>query len=172
MGCSEVSYPTHKKSEKYIFKPSLLKIKMPRKSEREMKKEKHFLINYTSLILLIIFLVIPLSFFLLLSINVQGKSFGLMEIAFSIISSVLITSFLSWNKRFTLKNPYLGTIMGLVVLAFLEYALFIKYSGPYTLSFAIISAMIVLGFLGMNFIKGLKAKREDYDNYYEEEPAS
>jgi|GEM_PF-3405346 len=132
-------------------------------------KERHFLFNYTSLILLITFLIIPLSFFFLLSLKVIGEEFGLTEIFISIILSVLMTAFLSWNKSLTLRNPYLGTLLGLIVLGFLEYALFMKYQGPYTTTYAIISGLIVLGFLTINFNKGLKSRKAE-DDFYEDNP--
>ncbi len=140
---------------------------MPKK---ELKEEKHFLFNYASIMLLVIFLIVPLAFFFLLSQSVPEKPFGLTQIAFSLAFSMLATIFLMWTKSLSKINDYLGTIIGLAVLGALEYALFVKYSGPYTSTFGIITAIIVLVFLGIDFIVALRNKNQDQDDYYDENP--
>lgn len=143
---------------------------MPKKEDKSDRAGKHFIFNYTSLILLIVFLIIPLAFFFLLSTKIPEESFGVAEIAFSIIFAVLATAFLVWTKSLEMKNTYLGTIIGIIALGVLDYALFIRYKGPYTTTFAIISSVIVLIFLGINFVKGLKNKQKDEEEYYEDNP--
>lgn len=138
-------------------------------AKKEMKKEKHFLFNYVSLGLMLVFLIIPIMFFFLLSTKVPEETFGIAEIFYSIIFSVLITAFLMWEKSVAMKNPYLGTIIGIIALSVFEYSLFLKYSGTYTTIFAGISSLIVLGFLGYNFYKGLTAKKLEKDDYYEDD---
>lgn len=139
-------------------------------SKKELKEEKHFLFNYVSIIILVIFLIISLAFFFLLSQSIPEKSFGLTQIAFSLTFSILATIFLMWTKSLSKINDYLGTIIGLAVLGALEYALFVKYNGPYTLTFGIITGITVIIFLGINFIAALRNKISDSDDYYDENP--
>ena len=111
-----------------------------------------FYIGLTAIIILVIFLIIPLAFFLLLN-SKTGSGFGLKEISFSIVIAIVATLFLLWNKNFMENRPYIGLIIGLVVLVLVEYSLFFRFKGPTTITFAIIIALVVITFLGFFFFK-------------------
>lgn len=139
-------------------------------AKKKEMREKHPIFNYDSIILLVIFLAIPIAFFFLLAKNVPDKSFGLAEIGFSIAFSVLVASFLLWTRALSMKNAYLGAIIGLVALGAFEYSLFFKYKGPYTTTFSIITALVVIVYLGINLVIGLGKKKKDAEDYYEDNP--
>ena len=144
---------------------------MPRKQKVVEKEESPlaFIFNRATFILLLIFLIIPIAFFILSAS--QGKtSFGLGEIVFSIVFSFLVTTFLLWIKSRMFVNPYLGAIIGLVALAALEYSLFLVYEGTYTTIFATATALIVLIYIGIIFFKALKVRRFSEEDYYEDNP--
>ena len=105
-------------------------------------------------------LIVPLAFFYLLSVKTAQLSpgensydFGLEEIIFSIIFAFLAVFFLLWLKSFMKTKPYLGIIVGLIALGGFSYSVFFKFKGPYTTTFVIITALIVLSYLGFYFIK-------------------
>lgn len=114
-------------------------------------------------------LLLPLSFLITLSVKGQG-SFGLSEISASLIIGVLSTLMLIWVKSLMFKNAYLGMIIGITALGIFEYSLFFRFSGNYTLSFAVLGSVIVLSFLGYHFIKSRKnpLTKEDLQEIEEE----
>ena len=121
--------------------------------EKEVTKEKsRFSLGLTTIILTIIMLVTPLAFFFLLN-QKTGESFGLAEIFSSIAFAIITTTFLVWIRSFMRTRPYLGSIIGLVVLMVFEYALFLRYSGPYTTTFAIVTGVVILIYFGISFFK-------------------
>lgn len=125
------------------------------------------MIGISTIVIFIAMILIPLAFFFFLSQNSPDISFGLKEIIFSLVFGILATSFLFWTKSLTYTNPYLGTIIGLLTLVGLEYALFLKYSGGFTIIFSLISIVVVLVYFGMNFLQGLRlrnSKEEDIDS--------
>ncbi len=134
------------------------------------REERNYLqvIGISTIILFIMMIIIPIAFFYLLSSSVPEESFGMSEIVFSLIFGILTTSFLFWTKSISNSNPYLGTIIGVLALVSLEYALFIRYSGGYTITFAIISGIVVLIYLGMNFFAGLKLHAIDDEDIVDE----
>ena len=117
-----------------------------------IKENPRFSLGLTTIILTIIMLVIPLAFFLLLD-QKTGVGFGLAEIFFSIVFAILTTIFLLWIRSFMRTRPYLGFIIGLIVLMAFEYGLFLRYVGPYTTTFAMITSLIVLVYFGIFFFK-------------------
>ena len=110
------------------------------------------MLNKKIITISIIFLVIPLTFFFLLSQKTEA-SFGFIQILFSVVFAIIVTLFLLWLKSFMKNRPYLGLIIGIIILGFSDYGLFFRYKGPYTTTFAIISTLIVLIYLGFYFFK-------------------
>jgi hypothetical protein len=125
-----------------------------------VEERSRFAITLSTVIIGIIFLILPLGFFYLLGSQVSlapglGKdnAFGMAEILFSIIISLIAVSFLVWVRNYMENRPYLGLIIGILGLGIFEYGLFIRYSGPYTNTFAIIVAIIIFVYLGFFFFK-------------------
>jgi len=135
-------------------------------AEKEINRKLRFF-NVLGLILFAIFFIIPLIFFLLLSFK-TGSEFGLKEISFSVVISVLATIFLLWTKTLIKRNPYLGSIIGLSVLGATQYALFFEYQGELTIIFSIIVSIIVVLYLGINFFKTLEHKSSKKETYFED----
>ncbi|MCH7568536.1 MAG: hypothetical protein IIA87_03880 [Nanoarchaeota archaeon] len=127
--------------------------------EKEENKKYLAIINLSTIILFIIFFIIPIVFFFLLDKKTEA-GFGFVQIIFSIIIAFFVTFFLIWVKSFIVNRPYLGTILSLIALGLFEYGLFIKYRGPYTVTFAIIIALIVLIYTGFYFFKYRKSSKE------------
>ena len=120
-----------------------------------MQKEETkpgFIPSIMTIVLFIIMLVIPIVFFVLLD-NVTNAGFGIKEILFSIAFAIATTLFLTWIKSFMKNRPYLGLIIGLIILVSFEYSIFLKYIGPYTTTFAIITGLIILIYFGYYFLK-------------------
>jgi hypothetical protein len=109
-------------------------------------------VGVTTIALLIIFLIIPLIFFYLLKSN-TGADFSFKEIAWSIAISIVVTAFLIWDKSVIKNRPYLGLIIGIVVLATTSYGITYRFKGPTTTTFLIISAIIILFYLGKFFFR-------------------
>mgnify|MGYP001563991516 CR=1 FL=1 len=118
---------------------------------KEIKLERQpFKFGITTVFLGIIMLIISIAFFYLLD-KKTGAGFGLSEVLFSVAVTVLITGLMLFAKEVMVRDKYLGGIIGIVILAAGEYSLFFKFKGPYTTTFAIISAIVVLVYLGINF---------------------
>ena len=104
------------------------------------------------IIIAVIMLIIPLIFFILLDMR-TNSGFGLSEILFSIVFSIIVTSFLVWMKSFMIARPYLGGLLGIAAILLTNYSLFLRFTGPYTLTFTIITDLIVVVYLGIYFFK-------------------
>ena len=133
--------------------------------------------DISTIILLIIMFIIPITFFYLLSIKTvqlspgeeNPYSFGFPEILFSIAFAFIATAFLLWVKSFMKTSTYLGLIIGLIVLGLFSYSVFFKFKGPYTTTFVIITSLIVLAYLGIYFFRYRKPEskikfEEDFDD--------
>lgn len=99
--------------------------------------------------------IISIIFLYILSIKTPA-TFGFAQVLYSIALGIVSMFFLYWIHLFMRKNPYLSLIIGLVALAACIYALFVRYKGPYTTTFAIILGLIVLVYLFMQFAKAKK----------------
>ncbi len=116
--------------------------------------------KYEWLALLLIFLFVGLLFFILMNVKKPDiADFGISEILFSIAFAVFMTGFLLWAKAVSLSNPYLGFVIGLVGTGVLAYAFSLKYRGFYSTIFIIVTGLIVLVYLGINFFKYRKDER-------------
>lgn len=100
----------------------------------------------TTIILATSFLVISISFFYLLSVKAD-TGFGFAQIIFSIIVTIFATLLFRWLKFFMTKSPYLGLIIGFIILGSAIYSLRLKFQGTYTNIFSIIISVIVLAYL-------------------------
>lgn len=141
-------------------------------------REKFF--NRELFILLGIFLVIGIVFFVslgaldppvfsatgevLFSPGESDFSFGIVEILFSVVFGIFMTGFLVWTKSISIKNAYLGVGIGLIGMIVLGYAFYLRFRGPYSTGFMIVTGAIVLFYLGKNFLKFKK-----FDRYIEGE---
>ncbi len=146
--------------------------------KKEDVKEKLF--GVSAAILFGIFLVIGIVFYVSLSIVKSGDkivstsggvalspndkkdfSFGLEEIIFAIVFALFIVGFLIWTKSIVTRNAYLGAGIGLIGSVILGYAFYLRYKGPYSTGFMIITGLIVLTYIGMNFFKHKKDDVEE-----------
>ena len=118
-------------------------------------ESERFKPEITTIILGILLLIISNLFLYLLSYK-TGADFGLSEIILSATISVIAALFLTWIKFFMAKNPYLGLIIGLVLLSASIYSLRLKFKGPYTNTFSIMISVVVLIYLFIHFWKSKK----------------
>ena len=119
-----------------------------------MKKEEQgfqFPSKFT-IILFCIYLALTLTFFYLLG-QKTARGFGLLEIIFSFGISLVVTFLIAWIRGREERNPYLGMILGVVAVFASLYAIFQRYQGPYTLTFATIAALITVGYFVFYFFK-------------------
>ncbi len=137
--------------------------------KKSIKEKSTSLFNLPNIILLVVFLIISLTFFILLN-SQQGTGFGFSEIMFSIVFSIITTVFLLWIKTFIQKNSYLGSVVGFIILIVSVYALYLKYTGIYTIIFSIITSIIILVYLGYCFFKALSVKTKAKEVYYDDNP--
>ena len=151
---------------------------MKKDVEEGESKERFF--NKELFILFGIFLVVGIVFFaslgaldppvfsatgeVLFSPGESDFSFGISEILFSVVFAIFITGFLIWIKSVSIKNVYLGTAIGLIGMAVLGYAFFLRFRGPYSTGFMIVTGLIMLFYLIKNFWKFRK-----FDRYIEGE---
>jgi len=137
-----------------------------------MKEKNNKFFSIQNIILFIVMLAIPLTFFFFLK-SETGSSFGSAELIVSIMLGIFSTLFLIWVKSVIFKNPYLGAIIGVTALAVFEYSLFYKYEGAYTMTFVIVGTLIVLAYLGYYFLKYKNSKltsedQKEIDEEFEE----
>ena len=120
------------------------------KKKEDVKKK--FPIEWSTIIVGALFLIIALAFFILLS-SKTSRGFGFTEIIFSVVLAVFISLFLHWIKSITVKNAYLGVIIGIITLIIFDYSIFYRYKGPYTITFVLIASLVVLIYLGIHFFR-------------------
>lgn len=123
------------------------------KREEDTKRESfiRWLIPSKLTICLFVFYVLVVGIFLYLLDVKTGAGFGIKEIAFAIVAAFLLAALVVWIEVVMRKNPYLGLIIGLVVVMLLVNALFIKFKGPYTTTFASIGGFGTIGHLIYHF---------------------
>ena len=112
-------------------------------------------LNFTTAVAGIILFILSEAFFYLLS-SKTGVSFGLKQIFFALILAIVITLFLLWIRWIMFSNKYMGIFISIVATAGMYYGLTRKYSGPYTTTFGIIGAILILGYTIMQFIQASK----------------
>jgi len=120
-----------------------------------MKKEEAQetrVISIYSILLLISYAMIITAFLFLLN-KQQNTGFGVSEIIFSIIAALLLTSMFIVAKLLMRANACLGLAFGLVFILSLLYALFTRFTGPYTTTFAVIGSLVALIYMGIYFFK-------------------
>lgn len=125
---------------------------MKRESE-EKGSFIHWLIPSKLTIALFVFYLVVITVFLYLLDSKTGVGFGIKEIAFALAAAFLLTALVIWILAVMRKNPYLGLIIGLVIVVLLVNALFIKFKGPYTTIFAVIGVLGTVGDLMYHFFK-------------------
>ena len=121
-------------------------------AENKEKAKSPLLIGMSTIITGILFIIIAEVFFYLLSTKTD-EVFGVKEIIFGLIVAILINLFLLWIKFLMRSNRYLGAIIGVAGTGAMIYALRAQFKGIYTNTFAIISAVIALGYIFMHFWK-------------------
>lgn len=112
-------------------------------------------LNFTTGVAGIILLILSEAFFYLLS-SKTGAPFGLTQMLFALILAIVITLFLLWIRWIMFSNKYMGVFISIVATAGMYYGLTRKYSGPYTTTFGIIGAILILGYMIMQFIESDK----------------
>ncbi len=122
------------------------------KKEIDMDTEKAKLFGFEAVLLASIMLIIPLSFFILLSIKTSAP-FGISEILFAVVFSIIATLLLLWIKSIMRKNPYTGIVIGVLILVISITSLFYRFSGPYTYAHASAAGIVVLAYLGIEFYR-------------------
>jgi hypothetical protein len=120
---------------------------------RQVKPDTHILPPWHSWVLFAFYLVIAIVFFVMLAQKTNAE-FGFMEVLFSIGMAWLLALIFSWNRDLVLSNPYLGLGIGILGIIAIISALFARYSGPYTLSFATIGALGTAIYLVVFFFIG------------------
>ena len=121
--------------------------------DSEPKEEKRsFSIGFATIIVGILFLILSEAFLYLLGVKTETP-LGVKEIIFGVILSLVITLFFSWIKYLMQLNKHLGLIIGLVGVGAGVYGLTRKFTGPYTTTFAIIGAVIGLGYILIQFLR-------------------
>ncbi len=137
---------------------------MPTKKEDEFEEDeessepeekKGFKIGVSTIFTGIIFLGLSEAFFYLLSTKTDAV-FGMTEIIFGFIVAVTITLFLLWIKFLMRANRYLGAIIGISGTGATIYALKTQFRGPNTTTFMIISLIVALSYIFMQFWKSGK----------------
>ncbi len=138
-----------------------------------MKKEegKERLFGVSTLILFGTFLIIGIVFYVSLSIikseqdisvtngavalspESENFKFGLEETIFALVFGLFMTGFLLWTKSAIKKNAYLGATIGIVSSIMIGYAFYLRYKGPYSTGFMIITSLVILVYIGMNFFR-------------------
>lgn len=126
-----------------------------KKSPNSEKPSYHFLPPRHTWLLFVPYLVLCIVFFYMLS-QKTNANFGLMEIVFSIGAAWLLTLIFGWIRNLILSNPYLGLGIGILTIIAFVSALFARYQGIYTLSFATIGALITAIYLVVFFFIGKK----------------
>lgn len=150
--------------------------------KKEEKQNEKKILNKTGVLLFGIFLLIGISFFILLSVVKSGNSggtggvvngetglspensefdFRLGEVIFAIIFAFLMSGFLLWTKSMISKNAYLGVIIGLVGAGIIGYAFSLRYRGFYSTLFMVVTGAVILGYLGMSFYKYKNADEKE-----------
>lgn len=129
-----------------------------------MKKEEresfiHWITPSKFTVALFVFYLILIGLFLYFLDKVTSAGFGIKEIGFAFVTAFLLAALITWIKTIMGKNPYLGLIIGLVIVVLLANALFIKYKGPYTLTFAAIGGLGTVGYLIYSFFLARKEVR-------------
>lgn len=130
-----------------------------------LKQEEKKYVDVETIILLLAIFGITTLFFYLVSVNVPEEPFGLTEITSSLIVGIVGALFMHWTKIISMKNPYLGTILGLLALLLFDYAILAGYRGPYTTTFVIFASLATIFYLGRNFLKGLNLRYPTEDEY-------
>ncbi len=144
-----------------LFKQTISKIIMAIKrddnfeDDEEEKLQSKFSAGFPTVIFGIIFLILTETFFYLLSEKTSSQ-FGLTQITFALMLTIIITLFLGWVRLIIRGNKYTGLFIGLLGTAAMVYALRLKYQGIYTTIFAIISSLLVLSYIIIQFVKVTK----------------
>lgn len=120
-----------------------------------------WLIPGSMTLMLFIGYAILIGLFLFLLDKKLNTGFGVVEILFALGASFLWVAFLNWVKSIIHKNPYLGLIIGLVIVVLLANALFIRYNGPNTMIFSALGALSSVSYLMYLFYN---ARSEDAVN--------
>ncbi|MEK6908639.1 MAG: hypothetical protein AABX23_01145 [Nanoarchaeota archaeon] len=101
------------------------------------------------------FIVLSELFLYFLSIR-TGSSYGLKEIAFALITGIVITLFLMWIRFIMSSNKYMGGFIGVAGVISVAYALTRKYQGTFTTIFLSIGILFALFYTIFYFIKSGK----------------
>ncbi len=112
-----------------------------------------------------VFFIVAITFFVMLSAASASQagpgepnqySFGFTSVLFALIIGVLAGTFLVWLKGFIKTRPYLGLIIGMIVIASVISSFKYRFEGPYTTLFQILIGLLSGGYIVFYFIKFFK----------------
>ena len=110
-----------------------------------------------TLVIFAIFLVIIISFLYLLD-QKTSQGFGLEQMLFSIFAAWFIAFLLSWIRHYMTTDKYLAFVLGIFAILSITAGLFVRYTGPYTITFAVVGGLTAIIYLVIFFFK---SKKED-----------
>ena len=114
--------------------------------------KKRASLGTTAIVTGILFLIVAELFLYLLGTKTEAN-FGVKEIIFGVALAVIITLFFGWVNYMMQINKHLGLIIGFIGTAGAIYGLTRKFAGTYTTTFAIVSAVIAIVCILIQFIK-------------------
>lgn len=126
--------------------------------KRELREETKplFHMGKSTIIILIFFLALFISFYYLLNQQVPTKEFGWQQILMAVTIAVIATAVLSLSRGIMHRNPELGLATGVTGIIIALVALFSIYRGPYTTKFAIAGSLAAAIYIGWAFWRNRK----------------
>lgn len=109
-------------------------------------------IDVLAVVLFVVLLLIAIVFFVMLG-SFTGEGFGFFEILFALTFAVFVSALLIWCKSIMLRNPYLGASIGVLSVIALGYGFLTQFTGPKSITFMVITSIIILVYLGFYFFR-------------------
>lgn len=123
--------------------------------EDDVEEDSKQALNFTTIVAGIILLILSETFFYLLS-SKTGAPFGLTQMLFALMLSIVITLLLLWIRWIMFSDKYMGIFISIIATAGMYYGLTRKYSGPYTTTFGLLGVVLILGYTIMQFVQANK----------------
>ncbi|MBS3083310.1 hypothetical protein J4423_00745 [Candidatus Pacearchaeota archaeon] len=121
----------------------------------EEDSDTNQILTFPTILVGVILIILSEAFFYLLS-SKTGSPFGLTQMVFALMLAIVITLFLLWIRWIMFSDKYMGLFISLVGTVAMYYALTRKYQGTYTTIFAIIGAILILGYTVIQFVQANK----------------
>lgn len=118
----------------------------------QKRNVKQPIIRTSTLILLIVYTLLYLSFFYLLDNQTQA-GFGLLEVGLGSILALVTVFVLIWIQSIILIRPWLGMILMLTGSIIAVAAVITQFKGVYTYSFTIVGTLIAVMYLAVSVAK-------------------